>query len=122
MRVIVVGAGEVGYHVADRLSTERHDVVVVDVDAARLEYVQSHIDVAVVEGSGTSPGVLREAGIDEAGLLLAVTSVDEVNLVCAMSVAAVVCSSRKASSASSRSGLISRSTPKFSGRRPSRSP
>lgn len=84
MRVIVVGAGEVGYHVADRLAKERHDVVVVDVEAHRLEYVQSHIDVAVVEGSGASPAVLERAGLKEAGLLLAVTSVDEVNLVSCM--------------------------------------
>ena len=86
MRVIIVGAGEVGYHVAERLVEEQHDVVVVDVDGNRLEYVQTHVDAAVVEGSGTSPDVLREAGIDRAGLLLAVTSVDEVNLVCTMSV------------------------------------
>ncbi len=84
MRVIVVGAGEVGYHVADRLAKERHDVVVVDVEAHRLEYVQSHIDVAVVEGSGASPAVLERAGLKGAGLLLAVTSVDEVNLVSCM--------------------------------------
>jgi trk system potassium uptake protein TrkA len=84
MRVIVVGAGEVGFHVADRLSKERHDVVVVDVKPDRLEYVESHLDVAVIEGSGVSPTVLRKAGIADAGLLLAVTSVDEVNLVCCM--------------------------------------
>jgi trk system potassium uptake protein TrkA len=86
MRVIVVGAGEVGYHVADRLSKEQHDVVVVDLVPERLDYVESHIDVAVIEGSGASPSVLRKAGIREAGLLLAVTSVDEINLVSCMSV------------------------------------
>ncbi len=85
MRVIVVGAGEVGYHVAERLSNEKHDVVVVDVRPERLEYVQNHLDVAVIEGSGASPAVLEEAGIREAGLLTAVTSIDEVNLVCCMS-------------------------------------
>jgi trk system potassium uptake protein TrkA len=84
--VIVVGAGEVGYHVAERLSNEKHDVVVVDVRPNRLEYVQTHLDVAVVEGSGASPSVLEAAGITDAGLLLAVTSIDEINLVCCMSV------------------------------------
>lgn len=88
MRIIIVGAGEVGYHVADRLSNEQHDVVVVDVNRDRLDYVESHIDVAVLEGSGVNLSVLEEAGIGQAGLLLAVTSVDEVNLVCCMSVAA----------------------------------
>lgn len=85
MRVIVVGAGEVGYQVAQRLSGERHDVVVIDVNPDRLEYVQSHLDVAVIEGSAVSPAVLQRAGIGEAGLLAAVTNIDEVNLVCCMS-------------------------------------
>jgi len=84
MRVIIIVAGEVGYHVAERLAKEQHDVVVVDVDAERLDYVESHLDVAVIEGSGASPSVLERARIDGAGLLLAVTSVDEVNLVCSM--------------------------------------
>ncbi len=81
MRVVVVGAGEVGYHVAQRLANERHDVVVVDTAAHRLEYVKSHLDVAVLEGSGASPAVLRQARIKDAGLLVAVTNHDEVNLV-----------------------------------------
>jgi trk system potassium uptake protein TrkA len=60
-------------------------VVVVDVESSRLDYVSNHLDVAVVEGSGTSTGVLEQAGIRRAGLLLAVTNVDEVNLVSCMS-------------------------------------
>jgi trk system potassium uptake protein TrkA len=85
MHIVVVGAGEVGYHVAERLSNQKHDVVVVDVEPHRLEYVANHLDVAVLEGSGTSAAVLEEAGIQKAGLLIAVTNVDEVNLVCCMS-------------------------------------
>ncbi len=81
MRIIVVGAGEVGYHVAERLSNEKHEVTVVDTDADRLDYVQSHLDVAVVQGSGASPAVLEAAGVRQADLIIAVTSVDEVNLV-----------------------------------------
>jgi trk system potassium uptake protein TrkA len=85
MHIIVVGAGEVGYHVAERLSGQQHDVVVVDVEPRRLEYVANHLDVGVVEGSGTSQAVLEEAGVQRASLLLAVTNVDEVNLVSCMS-------------------------------------
>ena len=85
MHIIVVGAGEVGYHVAERLSAQQHDVVIVDVEPHRLEYVANHLDVAVVEGSGTSQAVLEEAGAPRAQLLLAVTNVDEVNLVSCMS-------------------------------------
>lgn len=84
MRVIVVGAGEVGYHVAKRLASEQHDVVVVDLKPERLEYVQSHLDVAVITGNGASPAVLHQAKIAEAGLLIAVSNVDEVNLVSCM--------------------------------------
>lgn len=82
MKAIVVGAGEVGFHVADRLSREGHDIVVVDHNADRLDYVQAHIDVGVLEGNGASPSVLAKAGIKTADLLVAVTSIDEVNLVC----------------------------------------
>jgi trk system potassium uptake protein TrkA len=50
MRIVIVGAGEVGYHVADRLAKEQHDVVVIDVDRDRLDYVESHIDVSHQRG------------------------------------------------------------------------
>jgi trk system potassium uptake protein TrkA len=79
--VVIVGAGEVGYHVAERLSNEGRQVVVVDTQPDRLDYVQSHLDVGVLEGNGASPAVLERAGVGEATLFLAVTSVDEVNLV-----------------------------------------
>ncbi len=85
MRIVIVGAGEVGFHVAERLSNEQHDVVVIDLESERLEYVANRLDVAVVEGSGTSPAVLDRANIEKSCLLLAVTNLDEVNLVSCMS-------------------------------------
>ena len=81
MSVVIVGAGEVGFHVAERLSNEGRQVVVVDTRPERLDYVQSHLDVGVVEGNGASSAVLERAGISGASLFVAVTSVDEVNLV-----------------------------------------
>ena len=54
MKAIVEGAGEVGYHVAERLSKEQHDVVVVDVLTERLEYVQTHLDVVSLGPHGHS--------------------------------------------------------------------
>ena len=81
MSVVIVGAGEVGVHVAERLSKEGQQVVVVDTEPERLDYVQSHLDVGVVEGNGASPSVLERACIGQASLFVAVTSVDEVNLV-----------------------------------------
>lgn len=81
MHIIVVGAGEVGSYVADRLSREGHDVAIIDQDASRLRQLGDDLDVLTVRGSGTHPKTLRQAGIDRADLLVAVTSNDEVNLI-----------------------------------------
>ena len=81
MHVIVVGAGEVGSYVADRLSREGHDIALIDDDAVRLRQVDDELDVLTVHGSGTHPKVLQRAGIAECDLLVAVTSDDEVNLI-----------------------------------------
>jgi len=77
----VVGAGAVGFHLAERLSDEAQDVVVIDADPARAEYTGQQLDVLAVTGNGASLPVLEEAGIDRTDLLLAVTSKDEVNLI-----------------------------------------
>ncbi|MBW1699377.1 MAG: Trk system potassium transporter TrkA [Deltaproteobacteria bacterium] len=81
MKIIVIGVGEVGFHVASRLSHENKDVVVIDTDADAIRRVSDNLDVQVLQGSGSNPRVLREAGIEEAEILLAVTSSDEINLV-----------------------------------------
>lgn len=80
MRVIVVGAGEVGLYVADLLSREGHDVVVIDNDPGRIHDIEK-LDVSLVLGSATHPEIMSEAGIDRADMLVAVTSNDEVNLI-----------------------------------------
>ncbi len=81
MRVVIVGAGEVGFHIASRLALENKEVVVVDYDAEAIKRLAETIDVQTVMGSGSSPATLDEAGIREAEILLAVTDSDEVNLV-----------------------------------------
>jgi len=81
--MIIVGAGEVGSYVAERLAREGHDVAVVEQDAARLDRVAEHLDVLTVRGSGTHPETMRLAGIEHADLVVAVTSSDETNLVVA---------------------------------------
>lgn len=83
-RCIIVGAGEVGVHIAERLSREQWDVVVIDSDSHQLDRVASTIDVQILEGHGSSPTVLRDAGIQEAELLIAVTDSDETNIVACM--------------------------------------
>jgi trk system potassium uptake protein TrkA len=81
VHVIVVGAGEVGSYVADRLSREGHDVAIVDKDVTRLQQLSDDLDVLTIAGSGTHPRTLEAAGVSHADLLVAVTSNDEVNLI-----------------------------------------
>ncbi len=81
MRVLIVGAGEVGFHLAERLSEENQDVVVIETDPERAEYSSEQLDVMTVVGNGASLPILRQAGVEKAGMLLAVTSRDEVNLI-----------------------------------------
>ena len=84
MRVIVVGAGEVGSYIADRLSREGVDVIVIERDAKRAANLAESVDVEVITGSGTHPETLALAGVDSTDLLVAVTKSDEVNLVASM--------------------------------------
>ena len=81
MKVVIIGAGEVGFNVASRLVNENKDVVVIDKDHEAIRRVSDNIDVQVVNGSGSSPISLDEAGLKDAEILLAVTNSDEANLV-----------------------------------------
>ncbi len=81
MRVVIVGAGEVGYQIAKFLSLEAVDVIVIDKDRNKLKRVVEELDVAVVEGEGGDPAALKEADADEADILLAVTDRDETNMI-----------------------------------------
>ena len=80
----MVGAGEVGSYIAERLSREGNDVVVIDHHSGRLDALASEFDLLTVNGSGTNPRVLSEAGIDRAEVVVAVTDSDEVNLLACM--------------------------------------
>jgi trk system potassium uptake protein TrkA len=81
MKVIILGAGQVGGTVAESLVSEQNDITVVDTDPARLRALQDRLDLRTVTGSAAHPSVLTEAGIDDADLLIAVTQSDETNLV-----------------------------------------
>lgn len=81
MRIIVVGAGEVGYQVTRFLSMEELDVVVVERDPVKLSRISEELDVATIVGDGLSPSGLREAGAENADMLLAVTDSDETNMI-----------------------------------------
>ena len=81
MKINIVGAGEVGFHIAQRLSEEGHDVVLIDKDPEKIQRISEHLDVQVHLGSGTSPRFLRDSGIGESDMLVAATDSDEVNLI-----------------------------------------
>jgi len=81
MKIIILGAGQVGGSVAESLVSEQNDITVVDVEPARLRALQDRLDLRTVAGSASHPSVLMEAGIDDADLLIAVTQSDETNLV-----------------------------------------
>ena len=82
MKILIVGAGEVGRHIAGRLALENKEVLVIDKNPEALKKVSEYMDVQTIEGSGSSPRVLEDAGIKDADILLAVTNSDEINLIC----------------------------------------
>ena len=81
MKIIVLGAGQVGSTVAETLASEANDITIVDEDPARLRVLQDHLDVRTVAGNASHPGILARAGAEDADLILAVTSSDETNMV-----------------------------------------
>ena len=84
MRIIVVGAGEVGTYIADRLSRQEHDIALIELDPERYRQIDAELDVLAINGSGTDSGVLKKAGIADTDLLVAATNKDEINLFSAL--------------------------------------
>jgi len=84
MNIVIVGDGKVGYTLAAYLAKEAHDVTIVDQDAAALEKASETLDVMCVKGNGANVRTLLEAGVDEADILIAVTTNDEMNMVCCL--------------------------------------
>lgn len=81
MRIIIVGAGEVGFHIAQKLSEENQDVFLIDKDQEKIRRITENLDVQAILGSGTSPDTLRDSGIEDAEMMVAATDSDEVNLI-----------------------------------------
>ncbi|UII27809.1 Trk system potassium transporter TrkA [Fulvivirga maritima] len=80
MRIIIAGAGDVGFHLAKLLAYEEQDIILIDMDGARLRQASSNLDVGTIKGSSTSYSVLEEADVANADLLIAVTSSEETNI------------------------------------------
>ncbi|MBJ9974496.1 Trk system potassium transporter TrkA [Pseudomonas sp. S75] len=81
MKIIILGAGQVGGTLAEHLASEANDITVVDTDAERLRDLGDRLDIRTVQGRASLPTVLRQAGADDADMLVAVTNSDETNMV-----------------------------------------
>jgi trk system potassium uptake protein TrkA len=81
MNIVILGAGRVGESVAESLASEQNDITVIDTDPVRLRALQDRLDLRGVAGNGIQPSVLKDAGIEDADLLIACAPLDETNLV-----------------------------------------
>lgn len=84
MKIIIVGLGKVGATLASQLNEEGNDIIIIDEDAAKVKALSSKYDVMGVIGNGATREVQKEAGVDSADLLIAVTGSDELNLLCCL--------------------------------------
>lgn len=81
MKIVILGAGQVGSTVAWSLAGEDNDITIVDKDSSQLKHLQDHLDIRAVIGHASHPKVLVRAGIEDADIIIAVTNSDEVNMV-----------------------------------------
>ena len=81
MKIIILGAGQVGSSLANNLASEANDITVVDTDSKRLQELQDRLDLRTVAGRGSHPEVLQRAGAEDADMIIAVTNSDETNMV-----------------------------------------
>lgn len=84
LKIIIVGDGKVGFTLAERLSKEEHDVTIIDTREDALRRASEVLDVMCVKGNGASISALRESGADTADIIIAATSMDEINMVCCL--------------------------------------
>lgn len=84
MKIVIIGGGEVGFHLAKLLSEDDHEITIIESNHESVSRAQNNLDVMVIEGNGASAQILVEAGIKKADLLVAVSSIDEINIVACM--------------------------------------
>jgi len=80
MKIIIAGAGEIGFHLSKQLSNESHDITIIDINQLPLDRIDSAVEVLTINGSSTSINVLKEAQIENTDLVLAVTSSEAINI------------------------------------------
>lgn len=81
MKIIILGAGKVGGTLAENLVDENNDITIIDTNTERLRQLQDKFDLRVVSGHGSYPKILREAGAEDADMIVAVTNSDETNMI-----------------------------------------
>ncbi len=81
MKIIILGAGQVGTALAEHLATEHNDITIIDINGERLRALQERMDILTITGNGAYPTTLKRGGAEDADMLIAVTSNDEMNLV-----------------------------------------
>ena len=84
MKIIIIGTGKVGFSLAEQLLNEKHDITIVDTLDSALRRATDALDIMSVKGNGVSTATLREAGAEDADLVVAATNSDEVNMVCCL--------------------------------------
>ena len=80
MKIVIIGAGKVGYTLAQRLTEEDHDVILVDENSERIDLIRSYLEAMLMVGNGANPSLLMDIGMEDTELFVAVTDRDEVNL------------------------------------------
>jgi trk system potassium uptake protein len=80
MKILIIGAGDIGFHLCKRLSLDKHDITLIESDPLKVAQAHEQLDVHIVEGSGSSSKVLKKADIENAEILAALTNNDEVNV------------------------------------------
>ena len=84
MNIVIAGAGDMGYHLAEQLSYDNKDITLIDTDREVLDYVSSKLDVLTVQGDATSFEILQKANVSRASMVLAVTTSEKTNIVTAV--------------------------------------
>ena len=85
MKIIIAGAGEVGFHLAKLLSFESQDITLIDTDKERLNYAENNLDIKTIKGDACSLSLIREADVGNSDLFISVTSQETTNItICAL--------------------------------------
>ncbi|MBU2939258.1 Trk system potassium transporter TrkA [Lacinutrix sp. C3R15] len=80
MKIIIAGAGEVGFHLAKLLSYESQEITLIDINKESLSYADNHLDIKVIKGDATSISILKEANVNQIDLFIAVTASETTNI------------------------------------------